>query len=253
MLKKIKYFSLMLLFVAIGCKTSRFTVKGEVDSSLSTRNVIKSHYTNELNFKTLTGRMQVDFNDGNSEQGATLTMRMEKDKAIWLSATLGMVKVYITPEHVSFYNKMDKTYFDGDFSYLSHLLGLELNFEKVQNLLLGQAVFNLNKESCVLESNSEAYELKAQNQASVLSKIFLVDPGHFKLRSQQFIKDSEDKSLLVWYRSYQEVGNKIVPEAFRILAQENDKQLIIDIQYKNIQLNDKVYFPYRMPNGYKEL
>lgn len=69
-----------------------------------------------------------------------------------------------------------------------------------------------------------------------------MDPGHFKLRSQQFIKDSEDKSLLVWYRSYQEVGNKIVPEAFRILAQENDKQLIIDIQYKNIQLNDKVNF-----------
>lgn len=48
--------------------------------------------------------------------------------------------------------------------------------------------------------------LKPKIQASVLSKIFLVDPGHFKLRSQQFIKDSEDKSLLVWYRSYQEVG-----------------------------------------------
>lgn len=80
-----------------------------------------------------------------------------------------------------------------------------------------------------------------------------MDPGHFKLRSQQFIKDSEDKSLLVWYRSYQEVGNKIVPEAFRILAQENDKQLIIDIQYKNIQLNDKVNFPYSIPNGYKEI
>lgn len=69
-----------------------------------------------------------------------------------------------------------------------------------------------------------------------------MDPGHFKLRSQQFIKDSEDKSLLVWYRSYQEVGNKIVPEAFRILAQENDKQLIIDIHIRTYNLMIRLIF-----------
>lgn len=69
-----------------------------------------------------------------------------------------------------------------------------------------------------------------------------MDPGHFKLRSQQFIKDSEDKSLLVWYRSYQEVGNKIVPEAFRILAQENDKQLLLTFNIRTYNLMIRLIF-----------
>ena len=32
------------------------------------------------------------------------------------------------------YNKLDNTYFDGDYGYLSDMLGTELDFKKLQNL-----------------------------------------------------------------------------------------------------------------------
>ena len=62
-------------------------------------------------------------------------MRMEKDQKILIMSTpISVVKALITPEKVSFYNKLDNTYFEGDFKYLSDLLGTDLDFEKVQNL-----------------------------------------------------------------------------------------------------------------------
>ena len=38
-------------------------------------------------------------------------------------------KVKITPDRVQMYNKIDKTYFDGDFSLIKQLLGVDLIFQ----------------------------------------------------------------------------------------------------------------------------
>ena len=69
---------------------------------------------------------------------------MEQDKTIWINAFLNMVRVKITPEYVRFYNKLDNTYFDGDYTLISNFLGTELGFDNLQNLLLGEAVFDIN-------------------------------------------------------------------------------------------------------------
>ncbi len=72
---------------------------------------------------------------------------MEKDKVIWLSATLGLARLMITPEKVQFYNKIDNEFFDGDYKLLSDFVGVELDFYKVQNILLGQTIFPLDDKS----------------------------------------------------------------------------------------------------------
>src|SRR5690606_22384048 len=159
--KKIFYFLILLSALILNsCKSTQALATGEIKSNLSAKNIISNHYKNQLDFKTIRGRLKVDFEDGDTSQGFTLSLRMEKDKAIWLSATLSMVKVLITPDRVSFYNKLDNTYFDGDFSYLSKLLGTELDFEKVQNLLIGQAIFNLKEEKYSATVASNNYLLK---------------------------------------------------------------------------------------------
>ena len=61
-----------------------------------------------------------------------------------MSTPITVVKAIITPNRVAFYNKLDGTYFDGDFTYLSDLLRTELDFYKVQALLLGEPVFKPN-------------------------------------------------------------------------------------------------------------
>jgi hypothetical protein len=47
-----------------------------------------------------------------------------------------MAKASITPTSVSYYG----TYFEGDFSALSQWLGTDLDYNKIQNMLLGEAL-----------------------------------------------------------------------------------------------------------------
>src|SRR5690606_18588054 len=115
---------LTLLFGA--CRGTRTVVGGEVDPGLSARQLIGKHYANQGDFKTLSGRIKIDYTQGEDSQGFNVSLRMERDKVIWLSGPLGVVKALIRPDRVSFYNKLQNEYFEGDFSYLSQLLGTEL-------------------------------------------------------------------------------------------------------------------------------
>ena len=126
----------VLALLVFSCKSAKVVSDGEIDDRLSSKAVIKAHYQNQLNFNTLSGKVKIDYSDGDASQSFTVSLRMKKDEAIWMSAPLGIVKAYITPDRVSFYNKLQNEYFDGDFSYLSDLLGTEVDFSIVQNLLL---------------------------------------------------------------------------------------------------------------------
>ncbi|HUH46970.1 MAG TPA: DUF4292 domain-containing protein, partial [Arenibacter sp.] len=94
------------MVLGISCKTTGIVKGGAIDDELTAKSVIRNHYYSHLNFKTLSGKMKIDYSDGSTTQSVSVSFRMEKDKAIWLSAPLGIVKAYITPDRVSFYNKL---------------------------------------------------------------------------------------------------------------------------------------------------
>ena len=124
--------AVIMLAALASCKSTKSITGGEANSRLSAKNIVNAHYSNQPKFRTLRGRVKIDYTNGDDSQGVNVSLRMEKDKVIWMSAPLGVVKAHITPKKVSFYNKLQNEYFDGDFSYLSELLGTELDFEKVQ-------------------------------------------------------------------------------------------------------------------------
>src|SRR5690606_37438954 len=115
---------LMVLILRLGaCGSNKAVVGEEVDLGMSVRQLIGKHYDTQPDFKTLSARVKIDYSNGDKSQGFNVSLRMEKDKIIWISGPLGVVKAQITPDRVSFYNKLQNEYFDGDFGYLSELLG----------------------------------------------------------------------------------------------------------------------------------
>ncbi|UOB16022.1 DUF4292 domain-containing protein [Abyssalbus ytuae] len=235
------------------CKSKQILAEGEVKSNLSAKTIINNHYKNQLDFKTIRGRLKIDYENGKNSEGFTLSLRMEKDKAIWLSATLSMVKVLITPNRVSFYNKLDNTYFDGDFSYLSKFLGTQLDFDKVQNLLIGQAMFDLKEDTYFASISNNNYQLKPKKDLQLFKKLFLIEPGNFKMSLQQLSQPENGRLLNINYKSYQKVEQKTFPDELVIEAEEGNNKTLIAIAYKSIEFNQKVTFPYSIPDGYKEI
>jgi len=242
----------VLLFTLGACKSTKSITGGEVNPRLSAKNIINAHYSNTPNFKTLRGRVKIDYTNGDDSQGVNVSLRMEKDKVIWMSAPLGVVKAHITPNKVSFYNKLQNEYFDGDFSYLSDLLGTELDFEKVQNLLLGNAVLDLRREKFDSEVYNGNYQLKPKKARELFKILFQLEPKNFKIAAQEISQPENARHLQARY-TYQDISGKILPEDIKIVAEEKGELTTIDLNFRNLELNKSMTFPYKVPNGFDKI
>jgi len=250
----IKYTILSIGFLfAFSCKTNKVVTGGGINENLSAKAIIKTHYQNHIDFNTLSGKVKINYSDGESSQGVSVSLRMEKDKAIWMSAPLGMVKVYITPNRVSFYNKLQNEYFDGNFSYLSNLLGTELNFEKVQDLLLGQAIFDLRKEKYNASIADKNYQLKPRKAGELFKTFFTIEPTNFKISTQQLSQPLKKRVLEIDYKNYQKIEGKVFPNTVVITAIDKEVTNTIDLEYRNMEFNRNLNFPYKIPKGFDEI
>lgn len=254
MIRTLKISILILVILFTACKSVKHvTNSGTLDSKVSTKELIKSHKKQDFKFKTLQSKVKVEYTKGTKSQSHTVNLRMEKDKTIWISASFAVVRAKITPKRVSFYNKLDNTYFDGDFSLISDLLGTNLDFENVQNLLLGHALFGLNKRDFEADIYEESYLLKPQDQNTLFEIFYLLNPSHFLMDSQQLAQPLERRMLQIDYNNYQEVDDKILPQNIRVIAVEDTEETIINMELKSVSLNNDLRFPFRIPSGFKEL
>ena len=254
-MKHFKFLYLILLVsVAMGCRSAKsLTATGSIKENMTAKQLIKENKKQTADFKTLQAKVKIDYSEGDKSNGVSVTLRIEKDKFIWLSAPLGAARAMITPDKVQFYNKLENEYFDGDYSLLSDLLGIELDFEKVQNLLLGEMIFDVKDEPFTVSNNEVSYVLQPENQKSIFEIFYLLNPGHFKLDSQQLSQSLQKRVLQVDYKRYQLVNKEIIPEIINIDAVEDTSEIKIDLEYKSVTLNEEVRFPFEIPSGYKEI
>ena len=242
-----------MALLVFSCKSAKVISNGTVDSRLSAKAVIKSHYQQNTAFKTLSGKINIEYSDGEDSQGFTVSLRMQKDKAIWISAPLGIVKAYITPNRVSFYNKLENEYFDGDFSYLSELLGTDVDFNLLQNLLLGQAIVDLRDDKYIISITDDTYRLVPKNPGVLYKSLFQVEPKNFKMAVQQLSQPLKNRFLQIRYNNYQSIEQKVLPNEIGILALQEGAENRIMLEYRNLELNKSMNFPYKIPKGFKEI
>jgi len=255
-LKSIAYIAVLFLLVAsfTGCKSSKTVAStGDLNTKLSAKQIIKESNKSKAKFRTLQSRVKIDYSKDGKSKGVGVNLRMEKDKVIWLNGPLSIARAKITPDRVSFYDKLNNQYFDGDFRLLSDLLGTDLDFEKVQNLLIGESIYNLNEGRYKASTHEKSYVLQPEKQQALFEIFFLLNPAHYKMDSQQVSQMQENRMLQVDYLKYQEVDKQKLPETMKITALDSGEETIIDMEFRSISLNEELRFPFRIPSGYDEI
>ena len=253
------YKTFFLFIAALGllsCGTKNVVKSSGGTTDLATAKVISKHYESAPDFNTLAARLKVGYEDNKQAQNVSVSLRIKKDEAIWMSANIlgiPLAKVLITPNSVKYYEKISKSYFDGDFRLLSEVVGTELDFQKVQNLLLAQTLYDLRAEAYAMETSQRGYILQPKNQFEMFTRLFLLDPNNYKAQAQQLVNEKANQSAIVTYKSYQEVSGQLFPNNINIVANDNNKTTLIDITYRQIDLNVDVRFPFRIPDGYDEI
>lgn len=244
----------VVVAVTASCKSARSIVGSEVvDKNMSTKQLIRENSRQDARFKTLQAKVKIDIVQDLRESSYTVNLRMERDKTIWISATLGLARAMFTPTNVKFYDKINNQYFDGDYNLISNLLGVDLNYDKVQSILIGEPLFNLKSDSYVLSTNDASYILQPLDQDPLLELFLLFNPSHFKLDSQQLLQPLKKRFLQLDYLGYQEVEKDILPQNIKIIAIEDSNELNINLEYKSITINEELRFPFKIPSGFDEI
>lgn len=246
---------LFVVTLVTACKTKQKVVEQTVAKEEVTDNrakdVIKKHYENVLNFETASIRSSADYQDKKQSISINADIRIKKDEIIWINLKffgIPMAKALITPTRVSYYEKTNNTYFDGDYSILTKMLGTDLDFQKVQNLLLGRPIDNLTKEEFIAEIADNLFQLKSKKKADV-EKAFSFETANYLLKKQFINQVSKNRNVLVNYPSFFNQDNMFLPTGVSILANQQD-QVKIDIEYKKITFNETLSYPYSIPDGY---
>ena len=250
----IRFIVVLLLFLT-SCKSKKNVVEGEV-VNYSTKKVINNHSNAEFNRKTLNARITAKYKDPKSSASFSLKLRIEKDKTIWLSATkfgIPVAKAMITPKRVSYYEKLNRTYFEGDFALISKFLGTDLDYEKLQNLLLGQAILDLKRGKFSSDFKNDSFELIPKKSNGLYEVLFVMNPENFKLKSQQVTRPSDEQLLAVSYPNYTYIEGESIPKRIAIRAVDKKHITTINMEYKSVVLDEELTFPFSIPPGYKEL
>ena len=246
---------LFFLLIFTSCKTNKSIVESNINN-ISTKKIINNHYNSNFNQKTINAKINAKYKDEKTSVSFSIKLRLEKDKTIWMSATkfgIPVAKVKITPSRVLYYEKMQRTYFDGDFSLLSDWLGTELDYEKVQNILLGQAVLNLKKGKYNSKIDTNLYQLKPKQDADLFGILFFLNPDNFKVNRQEISNQEKKQLLSVSYPNYSKIKGEQFPKNINIRAIDHKKLTTINIEYRTVEFNEDLTFPFSIPNGYKEI
>ena len=199
-------------------------------------------------------RANARYEDEKQSHSINADIRIKKDEIIWINIKffgIPMAKAMITPTKVSYYEKLNSTYFEGDFSMLSNWLGTDLDFNKVQNLFLGKAIDDLTKDRWISEVVDAMFKLSLPTNSPV-SKEFYFEGANYLLKKETINQASKNRSLEIQYPSHKQVNDMFLPNEINIKATQKDK-ISIDIEYKNTIFNENLSYSYSIPNGYTQI
>lgn len=209
-----------------------------------------------LNFQYLSakGRMQFEEEDGKVTSG--VSVRLLKDSIIWISVVPGFgieaARVKITRDSVFMVNRLQRNYFTGDYSLLKEKFKVDVNFDLVQAILLGNYVSNpAGNEKVITQTPLQHLRQEVNN---LLIDQFL-DVSTAKLKKLT-IKDQKTKnSINVDYSNFEQIGTQHFAKNSLIVVQQNQGEksagAIVTIEYNKVNLDEEVLaFPFSVPSGY---
>lgn len=251
-----RFLALLLLVFMVSCK-SKLAVVGatNVATYMTANKIIENHYNNKKDFSTLYIKSNARYADDKQTQNVTAEIKIKKDEQILISVRflgITMAKALITPSAVNYYEKINGSYFEGDFSALSQWLGTDLDFNKIQNMLVGEAMDDLKKGEYKESLAEQSYRLDDLSNGNT-RKSFFFDQDKFLIVRQEIAQTAEERMIQVAYSGNKTYNETALPSSILINTVQRKGKTEINLDFNTITFNEELSFPYSVPNGYKRI
>ncbi len=215
---------------------------------------------NYIKFTTFSGKIDLDYEDADGKKyNVNAHVRMYKDSVIWISITaiLGIegLRVLITPDSVKLLDKQNKIYMPRSVSYLQEVTALPLDLATLQDLLLGNPVF---LDTNIISYSKTGNTISLQSNGSFFKNLFTVGESD-KLAQASKLDDIDKLRSRTCYLTYSDYEDKKGPDGYRVnfstkrtIHVAEKKKLDIKMDFKQVDFNEKLSFPFSVPKNYDQ-
>ena len=275
-------------FVLLGfssCKTTRVaTTSRAIVKPISTNKLIRNIENNAFDYNHLSiKKIACQFDNGKMKTSFRASIQADKDKQITLMLTklnIPVGRLWLTPDSVKFINYLQENYLLDDYSYLSSLLGMNLDFEMV-NAVISNNVFMIsdpkhdtdyrNYETSidaglyVLQSvrnpkgdknNQHINDLKPARrskkligEAPIRQRLY-VDPVTFKVHKITLEDAVNARSMNIDFSDYIAVGKQLYPGEISLQLISSETNMQMEIKLSNFSMEEERGVRFKIPEKF---
>ena len=195
----------------------------------------------DLRINTFSAKVNAETDINNQGNSFTANLRVKVDSAIWMSISpalgIEVARVFITRDSLKFTNRINGTYFKGDYRYLNSLLQIELNFNMIQSILLGNIYLHYSKDkyNCdkdnlnLILSSLKKRQIKREediNIPQVLTQELFYSKEQQKISFMNLQDYRPQRRFAVNYDAFVEIENQKLPTSIVVKANA-EKSLMI--------------------------
>ncbi len=254
---------------------------------MGTNKLIRNIENNAFDYKHLSiKRITCQFDNGNTKTSFKASILAEKDKQIVVMLSklnIPVGRLFLTPDSVKFINYLEKNYFLDDYSYLSSMLDMDLDFETV-HAIISNNVFALGEEKrdkeirdyeakidsgmYVLESvkklkaRKENQKMSERRQARKAQKIIpdspvrqtiYIDPVTFKLRKIKMVDAANSRNLNIDFSDFVPVEKQIYPGEMSLNFVSPGSSMQLRIKFAGFSTEAEKDIHFKVPEKYTRI
>lgn len=266
------------------CRSTRVATTSQSIKPITTNKLIRNIENNVFDYKYLSiKRITCQFDNGKSKTSFKAGIFAQKDKEIVVMLSklnIPVGRVWLTPDSVKFINYLEKTYFLDDYSYLSSLLDMDLDFETV-HAIVSNNIFSLSDEKrdkeikeyeakidsgmYVLESvkkikptrdNAKMSERRQARKARKLvenapvKQSIYIDPETFKLRKIILADNANSRNLNIDFNDFVPVEKQLYPGEMKLNFKGPDSFMELHIKFAGFSTEKEKDIKFKVPEKY---
>ena len=226
-----------------------------VDSAAVIGQILEKLQQREIKFNAFSAKLKLDYTDPNGKSNtATAFIRLLKDSILWVSitGTLGVegFRALIKPDSVIVLDKLEKTITRRSTSYLQEITNLPLDFDALQNLIVGNPVYFSGN---IVSFKNEGTNVTALCIGEYFKHLLNLDTltntiGYSKIDD---VDGTRNRTCYIGFSNYTPAAGTTF-STMRDITVTEKKSLNVKLEYKQFAFDETLSFPFSIPRNYKE-
>ncbi|MCI5057722.1 MAG: DUF4292 domain-containing protein [Flavobacteriales bacterium] len=268
---------LVSIFVLWGCHTKKNIALTNSERKISVDSLLTSVNSTGDNLQWLSAKYAIKVENKDGTKSFKSVVRLRKDSVIWVSITplmgIEVARLLIRQDSVFMINRLNSTYFKGNFDFLSEKFKTQLDFNTIQDLLLAQPLYSYSASEKLwhkYDKNLDEFTLSTVKQSHMYKDLdddkkekLMGKYGHLwhtmsvsgeslLIQSQEVYDAATLNKLRIRYSNYKDRDGQQYPDDINVEVSGIDT-INTKINVSSVSLNKKKKISFRIPEKYEEV